>query len=82
MDKPTPRAQENALLAQERINWLESNATKVLFKSIGDEILALTQQARQLAADYSINQNHLKIIQLLQQANALAQIIEKHGKHH
>ena len=64
-EQPKPPIEENALLAQERINWLSSPATKLLFKSVGDEIAELIRQARALANEHSVNQNHLKIIQLI-----------------
>lgn len=69
---------EDALLAQERINWLSSPGTKVLFKTLGEQIKALEAEARVLSTTYHIHQNHLKIIQLLNHADNLQKIIDSY----
>ena len=72
--------QENALLAQERIAWITSAGTRVLVKSLTDEIKQLELEARNLAVTYATHKEHLRIIQLLQQANALSKLIDQHIK--
>jgi hypothetical protein len=77
----TPPKEENALLAQERVNWLQSAGTKVLFKGLSDQINELRKQATALAITYPTHQNHLQIIQLLQHADNLQQTIDRYGRY-
>ena len=76
-----PQPEENALLAQERVDWLASPATKVMVRGLTMEMNELRQKATALAVNYAQHQNHLQIIQLLQHADNIQQIIDKYARH-
>lgn len=77
---PTSPA-EDASSAQEKINWLQSPVTSSLLKDLGSQVEESINEAIKLSVGYSSHQNPYRIIQLLNKAHELRQLIHYYGRH-
>jgi len=71
---------EDAATAQEKITWLQSPITASLLKDLGHQCDDAINDAIKLAVGYSSHQNPYRIIQLLNKAHELKQIIHHYGR--
>lgn len=71
---------DDALLAQAKMEWLQSPRTTQIFKQISTQIEELESRARQLAVAYHVHNNHNEIIALLIRANELRNFKENYGR--
>lgn len=70
----------DAFLAQEKMDWLQSSVTSHVFKQLSVQIEELESRARQLAVNYHNNGNHHEIIALLIRADTLRKFKETYGR--
>jgi len=80
--KPTNNVSpaEDAASAQERINWLQSPVTSALLKDLGSQVEESINEAMKLATSFSSHQNPWRIIQLLNKASELRNLIHHYGR--
>jgi|SRR5947207_3893181 len=71
---------EDAASAQERINWLQSPVTASLLKDLALQMDDSINEAIKLSIGYSSHNNPIRIIQLLNKAHELRQLIYRYGR--
>lgn len=76
---PTSPA-EDAASAQEKLNWLSSPVTAGLLKDLGLQVDESLDEAIKLAVGFSSHQNPWRIIQLLNKAHELRNLIKRYGR--
>lgn len=76
---PTSPAEE-AVRGQEKLDWLASPVTSALLKDLGSQTEDAINEAIKLAVGFSSHQNPWRIIQLLNKANELRNLIHRYGR--
>lgn len=76
---PTSPA-EQAATAQEKFDWLASPATAAMLKGLAEEAEQSLEEAIKLAVGYSSHRDPFRIIQLLNKAYELRNLIKRYGK--
>lgn len=71
---------EQAAVVQGKVDWLQSPVTAELLKDLGSQVDESITEAIKLAVGYSSHGNPIRIIQLLNKAYELRQIIRKYGR--
>ena len=71
---------EEATLAQQKFDWVQSPVTQSVFKALHDEASDLINTSIALSVAYPTTQNHLQIIHNLVRVNQINNILNKYAK--